>query len=40
MIKRDYYLNRFISKKENGLIKIIAGIRGFLQKIFPAEFFN
>lgn len=27
MIKRDYYLNRLISKKENGLIKIITGIR-------------
>ncbi|MBQ4236812.1 MAG: ATP-binding protein [Treponema sp.] len=27
MIKRDYYLNRLIAKKENGLIKIITGIR-------------
>ena len=27
MIKRDYYLNRLVSKKENGLIKIITGIR-------------
>lgn len=27
MIKRDYYLSRLISKKENGLIKIITGIR-------------
>ena len=27
MIKRDAYLNRLISKKENGLIKIITGIR-------------
>ena len=27
MIKRDFYLNRLISKKENGLIKIITGIR-------------
>ena len=27
MIKRDEYLNRLISKKENGLIKIITGIR-------------
>jgi len=26
-IKRDYYLNKLISKKENGLIKIITGIR-------------
>jgi len=27
MIKRDEYLNRLISKKENGLVKIITGIR-------------
>lgn len=27
MIKRDFYLNRLISKKENGLVKIITGIR-------------
>ena len=27
MVKRDAYLNRLISKKENGLIKIITGIR-------------
>ncbi|MBR4813393.1 MAG: ATP-binding protein [Lachnospiraceae bacterium] len=26
-IKRDYYLNRLISKKGNGLIKVITGIR-------------
>ncbi len=26
-IKRDYYLNKLISKKQNGLIKIISGIR-------------
>ena len=26
-IKRDYYLNKLISKKHNGLIKIITGIR-------------
>ena len=26
-IKRDVYLNRLISRKENGLIKIITGIR-------------
>ena len=26
-IKRDYYLNQLIQKKENGLIKIITGIR-------------
>mgnify|MGYP002518852466 FL=1 len=27
MIKRDIYLNKLISRKENGLIKIITGIR-------------
>lgn len=27
MIKRDFYLNRLISKKENSLVKIITGIR-------------
>lgn len=27
MINRDVYLNRLISKKENGLVKIITGIR-------------
>ena len=26
-IKRDVYLNKLISRKENGLIKIITGIR-------------
>lgn len=26
-IKRDYYLNQLISKKENGLAKVVAGIR-------------
>ena len=26
-IKRDYYLNKFISKQNNGLIKVVTGIR-------------
>ena len=26
-IKRDIYLNKLINRKENGLIKIITGIR-------------
>ena len=26
-IKRDIYLNRLINRKENGLIKVITGIR-------------
>ena len=27
VIKRDYYLNQLISKQDNGLVKIISGIR-------------
>ena len=27
IIKRDFYLQRLISKKENGMIKVITGIR-------------
>ena len=27
IIRRDSYLNRLIEKKENGLIKVITGIR-------------
>ncbi len=27
VIKRDYYLKQIIDKKENGLIKVITGIR-------------
>lgn len=27
VIKRDRYLNKLIAKKENGLIKVITGIR-------------
>lgn len=27
MIKRDYYLNKLISSKDNGLVKIVTGIR-------------
>jgi predicted AAA+ superfamily ATPase len=26
-IKRDYYLNKLISKQNNGLIKVVTGIR-------------
>ena len=26
-IKRDYYLEKLISKKENGVIKVITGLR-------------
>lgn len=26
-IKRDLYLNRLIEQKENGLVKVITGIR-------------
>lgn len=27
VIKRDFYLNKLISKKHNGLIKVITGVR-------------
>ena len=27
MIKRDYYLNKLIQRKQNGLIKVITGVR-------------
>lgn len=27
IIKRDFYLNKLISKKNNGFIKIITGVR-------------
>lgn len=33
-IKRDTYLQRLIDKKENGLIKVITGIRRCRQKLF------
>lgn len=29
-IRRDIYLNKLISKKHNGLIKVVTGIRCFL----------
>ena len=28
LIKRDFYLNQLIDRKENGMIKIITGIKG------------
>ena len=28
-IKRDFYLNKLISRKHNGLIKVITGIRRY-----------
>lgn len=27
LIKRDLYLNRLIERRENGLIKVVTGIR-------------
>ena len=27
VVKRDAYLNKFISKKHNGLIKVVTGVR-------------
>ena len=32
-IKRDLYLNRLIERRENGLIKIVTGIRRSVQVI-------
>ena len=26
-IKRDYYLNKLISKKDNGMVKVVTGLR-------------
>ena len=45
MIKREEYLNKLISKKGNGLIKIITGIRRcgksyLLFKIFKNHLLN
>ena len=34
MIERDYYLKQLISKKENGMIKVITGIRRCGKKHF------
>lgn len=32
-IKRNFYLNKLISRKENGLIKVITGIRRLVNHI-------
>ncbi len=31
-IKRDIYLEKLISRRENGLIKVITGIRSYRKK--------
>lgn len=42
MIRQDLYLNQFIDKKENGLIKIITSIRrcgkSYLLFLYNLEF--
>jgi len=32
-IKRDIYLEKLISRRENGLIKVITGIRSYRKKV-------
>lgn len=40
IIKRDFYLNQIIDKKENGRIKIITGIRSVRKIIFIIQFLS
>ena len=45
LIKRDFYLNQFINKQQNNLIKIITGVRrcgksGRQSLLYPVCFFN
>lgn len=37
-IKRDYYLNKLITKKHNGLIKVITGTADAENPIFCLRF--
>lgn len=37
-INRDLYLKKLIDRKENGLIKIITGIRRCGKKLFAVQF--
>lgn len=39
-IKRDHYLNQLISRKHNGLIKIISGIRRCGKSYLLTELFR
>lgn len=39
-IKRDHYLNQLISRKHNGLIKIISGIRRCGKSCLLTELFR
>ena len=38
-IKRDLYLNRLIERKQNGLIKVITGIRRCGKSVLLFELF-
>ncbi len=40
IMKRDKYLNQLIRKKQNGLIKIIAGIRRCGKSYLPFELYH
>ena len=39
-IKRDYYLDKLIRKKDNGFIKIITGIRSGKSYLLNNLFYN
>ena len=39
-IRRDFYLDKLIKRKHNGLIKVITGIRIHMYPLSFAEFMN
>ena len=39
-ISRDFYLDKLIKRKHNGLIKVITGIRIHMYHLCFAEFMN
>ena len=39
-ISRDFYLDKLIKRKHNGLIKVITGIRIHMYHLSFAEFMN
>ena len=40
VIKRDRYLNKLIAKKENGLVKVITGIRRCGKPFLPFRLYH